>query len=155
MNKIYIISLIVACILLSVNASSQIQKSTEGIYKDKNGNSYNGVYKEYDKNGQLKVEMNLKNGLKHGKVNVYYKNGNIHETYSYKKGLMDGLWLSYNSANIKTAEAYYLKDKKHGTWKIWNDNGNLIYIMQYKKGKKTGTWIKYDSEGKEIARKEY
>ncbi len=139
----------------SIDINSQTLQLKDGKYLDNEGLPYTGVYREFHENGAVKLEIELIDGIKDGKVNLYFEDGKIHEVYSYKQNLMDGLWLTYNTENIKTAEANYLNDKKDGTWKIWDDNGNLLYLMQYKNGEKTGTWIKYNDKGEEIARKTY
>jgi len=146
-----------AFMLLFLNFSlfSQNIVLQDDIYVDKDGKPFTGKYKEYYSDGILRLEIEMVNGTKNGKGVLYFENGNIQEVYSYKENKMDGLWLTYNEKNIKTAEANYLNDKKDGSWKIWDENGNLIYEMLYKNGEKTGTWIKHNEKGEEIARKTY
>ena len=152
-TKISISALLIIFFSLSTLAQNLVVH--DNIYFDQDGNPFTGKYKEYYASGSVKLEMDLNKGMKNGNVIMYFENGKIHEVYAYKQNLMDGLWLTFNEKNIKTAEANYLNDKKDGTWKIWDENGMLVYEMQYKNGEKAGNWIKYNGKGEEIARKSY
>jgi antitoxin component YwqK of YwqJK toxin-antitoxin module len=99
--------------------------------------------------------MNLKDGLQDGQTILYFENGQTNEVRSYKNGLKDGKWETYNKANIKIAEAWYLLDKKHGQWLIWDENGILRYEMHYHEGLKTGVWNIYNEKGERISTKDF
>jgi len=155
MRKIFILSIINIFLFTFHSNAQSIKLNSDSIYVDSQGIPYSGIYKEYFENGNIKIAMSLKDGVKNGITNIYFENGNLNEVYSYKNNQMDGQWLTFNNKNIKTAEANYSMDKKDGTWKIWDENGNLIYLMYFKDGKKVGTWIKYNEKGEEIAKKVY
>ena len=115
----------------SIAVSQTITKNDQGIYINTMGELYTGIYKAYYENGNIKLESNLKDGLKNGISKTYFEDGTLHEVHSYKNDLMDGLWITYNKEQIKTAEANYAKDKKNGLWKVWDENGTLVYVMHY------------------------
>ncbi|MGG6230655.1 DUF3352 domain-containing protein [Tenacibaculum sp. SDUM215027] len=56
-------------------------------------------YKEYYKNGKLKFEVDLEDGLKDGSYKSYYETGNIKVKGHYKKDKQDGTWKAYNKQN--------------------------------------------------------
>lgn len=136
------------------SATSQDLKESAGFYY-RDGVKYTGRYLSYYENGQKKIEMNLKEGKKHGKIRIYFDNGNLHELQSYRNNLMSGKWEMYNLEKAKLSVAHYKRGRKHGKWKIWDDNGNLLYKLQYNRGQKTGKWKKYNSEGTIINVRDY
>ncbi|CAM1333619.1 DUF3352 domain-containing protein [Tenacibaculum aestuariivivum] len=54
------------------------------------------TYKEYYKNGNVKFEVALDDGLLNGKYKMYYSNGNIKLKGKYKNGKKAGTWRAYN-----------------------------------------------------------
>ncbi len=147
---------ILAIIVIGATTSwGQIIEGDDGMYYASNYEPYNGEYTEQYENGSTRIEMNLVEGVKEGFVNLYFDNGNLNEIRSYKNGMMDGKWETYNIANVKIAEANYKNNKKHGQWLIWDDNGTLRCEMYYDKDKKIGNWSRWDENGKLIETKEY
>ncbi|WGH76434.1 DUF3352 domain-containing protein [Tenacibaculum tangerinum] len=53
-------------------------------------------YKEYYENGQLKFEVDLKDGLKEGSYKSYYENGNLKIKGYFKNDTQDGTWKAYD-----------------------------------------------------------
>lgn len=53
-------------------------------------------YKEYYKNGKLKFEVDLDDGLKDGSYKSYYENGNIKVKGHYKNDKQSGTWKAYD-----------------------------------------------------------
>ena len=62
-------------LIFSLNSIAQIIKSDKGIYLDQNNIPYTGIYNEYYENGEIRVEINLKNGVQDGLTNIYFENG--------------------------------------------------------------------------------
>lgn len=90
----------------------------------------NGVYKEYYLNTmQLQLTSQMKNGVRDGVTNWYYKNGQLKESVIYK----------------------YSEDERYIglRWEvliIFDKEGNPLEKGTLKNG--NGTWKKYDDEGK-------
>ncbi|MBT29266.1 MAG: hypothetical protein CMO01_06355 [Thalassobius sp.] len=68
-------------------------------------------YQEYFDNGNLKVEVALKNGLKNGTYREYFEKGSIKIKGKYKNDVMDGIW------------------------KIYDEKGNVMERKRYRNGK--------------------
>lgn len=135
-------------------AHAQDLKEIEGIYY--NGSvPYSGHYTAYKQSGKPKMEMNLIDGMKDGIVKIFFENGELNEIRSFKKNVMDGVWITYNETNIKVAEARYRNGKKDGKWSIWNEEGSLIYELEYTDGEKTGIWKNYNEKGEVISERDY
>jgi hypothetical protein len=64
-------------------------------------------YKEYYDNGNLKLVVELKDGLKHGTMKYYYENGEL------------------------KIRGQYDDDEPVGKWKYYNEEGNLIKTDKY------------------------
>jgi antitoxin component YwqK of YwqJK toxin-antitoxin module len=76
------------------------------------------------------------NGLKIGVWEEYYTNGNKKNIYTYKSGILDGLYQSYNRDNGNVYLAgNYVNGKEDGEWNIYSLRGNLMKKEFYEKGK--------------------
>ena len=135
--------------------NAQIMEGENGLYYADNNTLYNGQYEEFHDNGNLKLEMDITNGLVDGTVKLYNESGIVKEIRTYKEGQMNGKWVTFSADGQKTSEVHYLNGKKHGTWHIWGENGALRYEMQYNKGKRTGKWVQRDGQGNLISEKQF
>jgi antitoxin component YwqK of YwqJK toxin-antitoxin module len=141
--------------LFTLAMFGQIVEGDDGLYYDENGDLFSGAYKEYYESGNIKTEMSIKKGQKHGTTVLYFYNGQANEVRNYKSNQMHGTWETFNETGTRTAEANYKKGKKHGKWLIWDENGNLRYDMTYKSGERTGIWYIFDASGKVVSSKDY
>ncbi len=126
-----------------IHTFAQDIRESGGIYYS-GSKPYTGTYTSRYDNGNVKMSMSLKDGLKHGETRIYFESGKLNEICSYKKNLMDGTWTTCNENGIRVAVANYKEGKKHGEWKVWDDQGRLIYEMNYTDGEKSGVWKRYD-----------
>lgn len=69
------------------------------------------IYKENYPEGQLKVEIEIKDGFRSGSFREYHENGELKIKGEYKA------------------------DKKNGTWKFYNEQGEMIGKKEYGEGK--------------------
>jgi antitoxin component YwqK of YwqJK toxin-antitoxin module len=145
MKKFIFITLFIT--LITIQGIAQIIIGDNGIYFDSNNMPYQGTYCELFDSGTIKFELELKDGLLNGVVNIYHENGVLHEVQSYKMGEKDGLWLIYNEDSKLIGSANYKNNQKHGEWLIYDDNGKLRYELYYNLGDKIGTWKQYDESG--------
>jgi antitoxin component YwqK of YwqJK toxin-antitoxin module len=145
-RKLTIVLGILFC-LITNHSISQVIKEIEGLYYNTSGDLYTGTYTEFYDSGNKRIEMNLVEGKRNGKITLFFENEKIQEVRSYDSGLMDGIWITWNDNSVKIAEAAYKRNKKHGKWYIWDDNGVKRYEMEYKEGEKIGTWYIWDEDG--------
>lgn len=141
--------------LIANHSFSQSIEEIEGLYYTTKGDLYTGTYTEFYESGVKRIEMNIEEGKRNGKITLYFENEKIQEVRSYVKGLMDGTWITWNDKSVKIAEANYKKNKKHGKWYIWDDNGVKRYEMEYYEGKKVGTWFIWDAKGNLIKERKF
>ena len=95
------------------------------------GNKQNGMYEEWNKNGQLVVRENYKNGKMDGVCERWWDNGKPRHRYSYKNGKMDGIC------------------------EQWGDNGKLQHRYSYKNGVPEGVFWSWYESGQLARRKNY
>lgn len=67
----------------------------------------NGLYRQYDTNGQVVFEGMLKDGLKEGEWLTWYDESQLQEKRSYSNDLPDGKWSYwYIDGTLKREEVY-------------------------------------------------
>jgi antitoxin component YwqK of YwqJK toxin-antitoxin module len=152
MKKLLVLLGFFALIITATKA--QNIEEIDGIFY-KNSEIFTGTYINFYTENQIKSEVKIRKGEKHGKTNIYFENGNLNEIRSYKHNAMHGKWTMFNEHGIKVSIARYKNGNKHGKWTIWNDYGNLLYELEYANGKKAGVWKKYDEQGKLISERKY
>ena len=147
-------------------------ESIENTDEQNDGNFINGKLEGSGKfiwpNGCYYIGQ-FKNGKRHGKGTIYYKNGNImyegdfvnnkKEGYGkiilkngqyyigqFKNGKMHGKGVTYYKNGNIMYEGDYMNDKFEGDGKFISKNGEY-YIGQFKKGKRNGKGIVYYKNG--------
>ena len=132
----------------------------EGSYK--NG-ELDGVYKIYDKNGEIIEKGNYKNGKLEG-VLKQYNGGRLYKEETYKNGELNGVY-KY-SEDGKIIEKVYTerdleefddddllegvvveKEKLDVEYKIYDDFGEITEEVIYNSGKLEGVYRSYDKYG--------
>lgn len=97
---------------------------TQEVIKD-------GIYREYNFDGQLASEMEYKNGILHGKCK-YYSEGELIKIGRYLNGVREGKWIEYsrekNYVNGQLQEKIPLSIKKKLSKEL-NTNGKLLVIF--------------------------
>lgn len=122
------------------------------VYSNKGGYSgklLDGLYKVFNRDGNLVTEGNFKSGLKVGEWKTWYKNGELRIIGSYKDGKREGKFRLYNSKGILRGVKNFKNDKLHGKQLKLKDGKETI--SRYNKGievvKKTK--VKKESKDKE------
>jgi len=135
-----------------------------GSYKD---GSKQGVFREYDKKGEIINSYTYDNntrtgegivdkeGKKQGNWKLFYTSGELRSTGQYINGLKEGEWIFYFVNGQIEQRGNYLLDQAQGPWKWWYETGDILREERYRKGKEDGFMVEYDSEGNEINKGEY
>ena len=131
-----------------------------------------GLYQSYNKDGIVVLRGQFLNGVPHGKVVLYYDNGNEKEVSFYKDGkLAGGRLFYYKSKGLMRKESYknglkngvfeeyykngavkwsfsYVDGLQHGAQRFYTKGNNLISYSEYSKGKCNGKTESYYKNGK-------
>lgn len=70
-----------------------------------------GLWKEYDKNGNLLVEERYLRGQRHGEYKSFHNNGLLWCHGRFKFGMKSGEFKIYNSTGELVKTQYYFKDE--------------------------------------------
>jgi antitoxin component YwqK of YwqJK toxin-antitoxin module len=106
-----------------------------------------GLIKEYYESGNLKEEMNFKNGKREGISRWYYESGVLKGERNFKEGELDGIIKWYYDTGSLGTEFNYKKGKLEGLTKLYWENGNLKAEHYYENGKREGLNKQYYNSG--------
>lgn len=108
----------------------------------------NGHYIEYYENGNLKSESNFKDNKLEGIKKVYYKNGQIEWAVYYHDNKENGICKSYSEDGILLSKVHFKKGKQHGKCLFYYPDGKLQSEVEFKDGHEQGKYISFFSNGK-------
>ena len=106
----------------------------------------NGLKKVFHENGNLWVEVNMKNGMRDGVEKQYFKDGKILSEQIFKQGELNGYSKFYNESGVLTLHDNYKNDKLNGLCKVFYQNGLLKKETNFKENIKDGKEIEYMDE---------
>jgi hypothetical protein len=89
------------------------------------------VKKRFDENGLLKADVEVLNGVNHGKAHNYYANGSVHSEITYKNGIKDGnsIWYYENGTPYRITP--FKNNRMHGIQQKFYKSGNLMAEIPY------------------------
>lgn len=103
---------------------------------------------KWNPDGTLSEYTEYKKGMKNG-VHITYADSNKYAYKGvYKNDEKTKIWIEYHNGKIQT-ETTYKENLKNGKQKIFDDNGNLIKVCHYKNGVLHGKSSTYNQNKKE------
>lgn len=96
------------------------------------GKPLHGIYKEYYKDGKLKMMGSLTYGLKDGLWKEWYNNGSIMKVENYNLGLLNGEMKKWNLENVLVYSGTYKNGIKNGKFVLVSDSE--VVFKKYKNG---------------------
>ena len=138
-----------------------------------------GMWRTYDRKGNLDREENYRNKMLHGEIRAFYPSGALRsvtqymdgkrqgdeKTYYEKGGLamesnyanndMDGLSRHYYDTGELEREAFYKNGGLHGETKVYYKSGALKQQLPYKNGVLDGTALTFDEGGQVTMEENY
>lgn len=118
----------------------------KGAYK---GNKREGLWEYYASTGELFLTEFYVDGLRQGESLKYGPKGKeqVMERMNYVDDLLDGECIQYYPYGNKMAVYHYRKGVLEGAFVSFLDSGEKEEEGNYKQGKKDGVWTYYDYEG--------
>jgi antitoxin component YwqK of YwqJK toxin-antitoxin module len=138
---------------LSFNFLQAQQVNDKGLYIGSDGELFTGIMKSTS--GNIKSEINIKDGVVTGDASYFYASGKLMETGMFIEGKKDNKWTHYNENGTVSAVGFYKLGKKTGTWLVYDDAGKKRFEMNYSDGEKTGVWTNWDENGLVVNTKDY
>ena len=122
-------SVIIATQVFNTDLSSF---SVEGIVKD-------GIYYEYDENGNMISERTIKNGLENGPVIEFYPDGIVKSRIDFKDGKINGKAMFYTPDSKLILEQTFSNGILDGFSVEYDLDGNVKSKVLYSNGKLANT----------------
>lgn len=153
MNNLKIISLLVLiAIVFSACTKTKVEYFDDGSVKSSIPYRFgkeHGLCKYYFVNQPhpLKIEMEMKNGKRHGDFVKYYINGRLDTRCTYQDDVLEGTEECYHIKGYKTSVTQYLHGKKHGLYTLYYPNGEIVEQGSFYEDLFDGDWSYYDDRG--------
>ena len=113
----------------------------------KNSKPYSGRIIELHDNKQIKIEMEVLNGLKNGNIKQYYRSGKIQTLSNFRNGKLFGKFISYHDNGNEQIIAFYNNDLRMGSFEEFYDNQKLKLCGSYFNSLKIGEFEEYFKSG--------
>ena len=98
-------------------------------YSLNNEKKFDGTYKEFYENGNLKIVKNYKDGIVIDSTILYNRDSTISQIqFPLKKDSL--LYKNYQKKSLESEGIFY-KEMKYGKWKYFKKNGNLDKVIEY------------------------
>lgn len=94
------------------------------------------IQRDYYRNGQLREEVPLRRGRRHGIVRTWHKNGVLASEEAFEDGLLHGVCRQWNE-NGNMLGKFTMK-RGTGVQRVWHDNGRLQMEMSTVNGEFCG-----------------
>lgn len=105
--------------------------------------------KEIEKynNGNVKHEVNLKEGKRHGLMQEYYPEGSIKAVSTWKDGEVHGEVVHYYEGGQLKSKGYFFNGQPTDSFISYHPNGAIHKQVTYEKGKLVGEALFYNEDG--------
>ncbi|MCC8174726.1 MAG: hypothetical protein LIO65_10330 [Odoribacter sp.] len=113
------------------------------------GNLNEIAIKYYNSGAEAEIK-NWKEGVWDGEWKMFYDNGQVRLQAFFKEGKLDGIVKSYNPQGILIVEGNYKGNLKTGLWCYFDDSGNLKKEVLYIEGKAESSGDKDIKENEEL-----
>jgi uncharacterized protein len=121
-------------------------KESEGAYS---GENRKGLWKYYNKYGQLEKEINYNaSGEIDGVWKLYYPTGKLRQQNNYKNGKLEGYSAGYYRNGQKEFEGWYTNDELNGYYATYYRDGTPESRQYYLRDKKEGLQQDFTVTGK-------
>ena len=98
-----------------------VQSSIQYRFGKENGKT---IY-YYDNPNTVEIEVEMKNGKRHGEFNRYYQNGYLDTHCQYVNDSIEGVETNYTANGEKAQEFTYVRGVKNGPHKAYHLSGEL------------------------------
>lgn len=115
----------------------------------------NGQWTSVFSDGTVYEKGTYKDGVKSGKEELFYQNGQLQSVVNFEEGKMSGVRTTYFESGRKWSEVPYVNNLREGQALSWYEDGKLHKREQYKEGRKNTIQYEYDPTGRIVVCAEY
>ncbi|MCC6839543.1 MAG: hypothetical protein IT230_05230 [Flavobacteriales bacterium] len=90
-----------------------------------------GLAQEFDLQGHLQMEGNMRAGKRHGLWTSYFPNGRVRSRSEYVAGRLEGVATVFRETGGMYYTGQYSNDRQVGEWRFFDDLGNLARTVRY------------------------
>ncbi len=124
------------------------EDGTKRFEGDYDGSEQNGLWKYYDRYGNLASEEPYVKGKTEGLLKTYHPNGKLEYQVKYINDARDGYYEEYFPNGKMAEQGWYKEGNKIGNWKRYHMNGNLRWHIYFLDDQQHGWQSYYDEKGK-------
>ena len=113
---------------------SDIRKENDLIYAPDETAPFTGVVVDYYKDGTLKSQTAVSEGMLQGLSEGWHENGQLQVKESFEKGVAHGLRQKWRQDGSRESEGTIQNGQFEGAFRKWHPNGQLAEEMQMTNG---------------------
>ncbi len=125
-----IISSLVSSVFLVIVSFITLPVSESALYKVEQLNDSTEINRKYFDQGNLNIEYTMVNGKYNGFYKEWDEQGNLKNSIEYKQGIRNGITTTYYPNGVKESETLYLNNELVKTINMWDTQGNKIVINE-------------------------
>ena len=117
----------------------------EGVHYLKGSDKpYKGKFFSLYKNGQKKIEANMKDGKINGLAFGWHENGKKMQEVKWNEGKAEGSATWWYESGQKKLSGTFKEGKRHGLWTWWDEKGQKQNELRYVKGEEVFEGVNID-----------
>ena len=105
------------------------------------------LYYDPETKVKIKAEWLEVAGRKEGTYHEYRETGQLHKTYTYVNGVLNGPTMILYTDNQIFYQSNYIDGELDGEYKLYHPDGTLYKLCYYSSGLLHGEYIEFDTDG--------
>lgn len=120
--------------LKHVNLSEIRWVESKNRFVNPNNQNFEGSFKSFFQNGQIKWVVPFVDGKVDGTVLVFGRKGKKRWEQAYKQGIPHGLWIKYDPLGSLLLKGSFYNGVKEGVWSLYYPDGTVRYSVEFNRG---------------------
>ncbi|MEM9847842.1 MAG: toxin-antitoxin system YwqK family antitoxin [Bacteroidota bacterium] len=150
----YILFLTLICLAANCGSGLEMvtEKAEDGTIQEQytinsKTSEKEGLYKSFDRNGDLIEESAYKAGQLDGERRIYYEDGSVQSIETFVAGQHDGRYLSFHENGKVALQGDYVMGAMEGEWKAYYTNGQMKEVVEFRANNENGSFTEYYENG--------
>jgi antitoxin component YwqK of YwqJK toxin-antitoxin module len=108
---------------------------SSSLFVNPNKQNFEGSYKTFFQNGQIKWVVPFVDGKADGTVLVFGRKGKKRWEQAYKQGKPHGFWIKYDPLGSLQLKGKFYNGRKDSVWSLYYPDGSVRYRIEFDHGK--------------------